>query len=166
MQTKRILYGDAAIDVAAPGATALIDVATESLGVRSSTRACRNEKCGSCRLLVDDTLVTGCRVLWSEIPDGARIESYELMQRDPAVKSVVGAFIRERSTRCRMCVGALAVTALDLARRGKSDDEDAIEDALAAMTCLCTGRVSLRRALAPAESDSTDTTAAKREPER
>jgi carbon-monoxide dehydrogenase small subunit len=144
---KRIAYGDRFVEVDAADEAALIDVASDALGVRSSSRACANGQCGACRLLVDGAVITGCQTAWRDVPNGARVESYELVPRDPAVKRAVGAFLRERPTRCRMCVGALAITALDLSRRGAEHDEAAVDEALRGITCMCTGRVSLRRAL-------------------
>jgi aerobic-type carbon monoxide dehydrogenase small subunit (CoxS/CutS family) len=93
--------------------------------------------------------VSSCLVAWEDVRDGARIETYEELAADEAVKRAVDAFEAERPTRCRMCVGALGVTACAIAANVASGAarESAIEEALIGATCLCTGRGSWRRAL-------------------
>jgi aerobic-type carbon monoxide dehydrogenase small subunit (CoxS/CutS family) len=97
-------------------------------------------------VLVDGALVSSCLVPWDDVRAGARIETYEDLAADDAAKRAVDAFERERPTRCRLCVGALGVTAAAIAR-STAPREQAIEDALARATCMCTGRGSWRRAL-------------------
>jgi aerobic-type carbon monoxide dehydrogenase small subunit (CoxS/CutS family) len=144
--TRRLRYAGESRTIAASAGASLIDVAYDELDVRSSTRACANGRCGSCRLLLDGARVKACELPWQDVPEGALLEAYETMKRHPAVKLAVAAFTRERPTRCRMCVGALAVTARSLADGADASDE-AIDAALADVTCMCTGRGSLRRAL-------------------
>ena len=145
--TRRLRYAGESRAIAAEASARLIDVGYDALGIRSSTRACANGRCGSCRLLLDGAPVKACELTWYDVPDGAHLEAYETMKRHPAVKLAVAEFLRERPTRCRMCVGALAVTARTLAdQRSEGGDVD-LDAALADVTCMCTGRGSLRRAL-------------------
>jgi aerobic-type carbon monoxide dehydrogenase small subunit (CoxS/CutS family) len=120
---------------------ALLDVLRGSLGIRAAMRGCKDGSCGSCRVLMNGALVSSCLVKWREVEDGATIESYEDLAEEPAAARAVDAFSVERPTRCRLCVGALGVTAVAIARG--LDTEAALEKA----TCMCTGRGSWRRAL-------------------
>ncbi len=120
----------------------LLDVLRRELGVRSANRACQDGTCGACRVLVNGTLVNSCSITWGELPEGARIESYEDVEKDPAAVRAVSAFLKERPTRCRLCVGALGVTAVAISRNALEVDE-----AIGEATCMCTGRGSWRRAL-------------------
>ena len=86
--------------------------------------------------------MNACLVKWSDVPENARIEAYEDLERDPAAAQAVSAFLRERPTRCRLCVGALGVTAVAISRNALEIDE-----AIGEATCMCTGRGSWRRAL-------------------
>ena len=97
-------------------------------------------------MLVDGALVSSCLVAWEDVKEGARIETYEDVGSEPAAVRAVDAFADERPTRCRMCVGALGVTAVAIARGDVARDQ-AIDEALRDATCLCTGRGSWRRAL-------------------
>jgi nicotinate dehydrogenase subunit A len=143
-RTIRVAGNDVAVD--AEGERSLLDVLRGTLGVRSASRACQDGSCGACRVLVDGALVASCRVAWGDVKDGARVETYEELASDPAAERAVAAFADERPTRCRMCVGALGVTAVAIARSPKPRDE-AIDEALRDATCMCTGRGSWRRAL-------------------
>jgi aerobic-type carbon monoxide dehydrogenase small subunit (CoxS/CutS family) len=133
--------------VDAPADRTLLDVLRTERGLRSVSRGCTDGSCGACRVLVDGEIVSSCRVRWQDVPEGARIEAYESLAEDPAAKRAVDAFAAERPTRCRLCVGALAVTAVSLARAGRAGDLEAIDASLETATCMCTGRGSWRRAL-------------------
>ncbi|MDB4997717.1 MAG: aerobic-type carbon monoxide dehydrogenase, large subunit CoxL/CutL-like protein [Myxococcaceae bacterium] len=151
MRTRRTLNrgpGHASVVVEADDDATLLEIARNELGVRSASRACTDGTCGACRLLIDDEIVASCRRTWDSVPDGARVEAYEDVAVDAAAEAAVTKFEAERPTRCRMCVGALGVTAVALARRGRSGDTEAIALTLETATCMCTGRGSWRRALA------------------
>jgi carbon-monoxide dehydrogenase small subunit len=121
-------------------------VLRKELGVKSVSRACEDGSCGACRVILDGTLTASCGVRWGDVRDGARLETYETLATDPAAVRAVEAFESERPTRCRMCVGALGVTAVAIDRSAEARDA-AIENALRHATCMCTGRGSWRRAL-------------------
>jgi len=114
--------------------------------VKSVSRACEDGSCGACRVLVDGALTASCGVLWGNVREGAHLETYETLAAEPAAVRAVEAFESERPTRCRMCVGALGVTAVAITRSPEPRDV-AIENALRDATCMCTGRGSWRRAL-------------------
>src|SRR5271170_920899 len=146
MSRRALRHGDVETSVDADDARSLLDVLRAELGVRSASRACTDGTCGACRVIVDGALVSSCRVTWGEVADGARVETYETLSGEPAATRAVEAFAAERPTRCRMCVGALGVTAVSIARSAEPKS-DAIDRALESATCMCTGRGSWRRAL-------------------
>jgi aerobic-type carbon monoxide dehydrogenase small subunit (CoxS/CutS family) len=121
-------------------------VLRKELGVKSVSRACEDGSCGACRVILDGALTASCSVRWGDLREGARLETYETLATDPAAIRAVEAFESERPTRCRMCVGALGVTAVAI-EHGPEPREAAIERALRDATCMCTGRGSWRRAL-------------------
>ena len=120
----------------------LLDVLRRERGVRSASRGCQDGTCGACRVLVNGALVNSCTIVWSDVPEDARIEAYEDLENDPDATRAVTAFLKERPTRCRLCVGALGVTAVAISRNAFEIDE-----AIGEATCMCTGRGSWRRAL-------------------
>jgi carbon-monoxide dehydrogenase small subunit len=147
--TRTVQYAGAHVAIDAPPEASLLEIARRELGVRSASApsTCDDGRCGACRLIVDGQLKSACRVRWADVRDGATVEAYEQLAEDEAAARAVDAFAAERPTRCRMCIGALGVTAVALARAGKEGDPVAVEETLATATCMCTGRGSLRRAL-------------------
>jgi aerobic-type carbon monoxide dehydrogenase small subunit (CoxS/CutS family) len=105
-------------------------------------KGCDEGRCGSCRVLVDGAIVNSCVIHASSLREDAVIETYEAVAEEPGVTRVVEAFIRERPTRCELCVAGLGVTAAALSRERTSIDE-----AIGEAACMCTGRGSWRRAL-------------------
>jgi aerobic-type carbon monoxide dehydrogenase small subunit (CoxS/CutS family) len=144
MTLRRLLRGSNDVGVDADETRLLLDVLRGELGVRSASRGCQDGSCGACRVLLDGILVSSCKVRWAEVKDGAQVETYEDVGLDPAAVRAVDAFGEERPTRCKMCVGALGVTAVALQRKRVESIDAALEGA----TCMCTGRGSWRRALA------------------
>ncbi len=147
MTTRTLLCSGQRHVVTVDAATPLLDVLRGSLGVRSATRGCGDGLCGACRVLVEGEPENACRVTLGDLPDGARIETYEDLSGEPSATAAVAAFMDERTTRCTLCVPCIGVTAVALARRGRGGDPEAIEATLATATCMCTGRGSMRRAL-------------------
>ena len=127
--------------------TSFLEVVRGPLGIRSAARGCGNGRCGSCRVLVEGEPVNACMKTLADVPDGARVEGYDELASHPAAVAAVRAFTEERPSRCTLCVPALGLTAVALARAGKRGDPAAIEESLETAACMCTGRGSLRRAL-------------------
>jgi aerobic-type carbon monoxide dehydrogenase small subunit (CoxS/CutS family) len=150
MALRRLQRGSSDVVVDADETRPLLEVLRSELGVRSASRGCQDGSCGACRVLLDGALVSSCNARWGDVRDGAKLETYEDVALDPAAIRAVEAFGVERPTRCKMCVGALGVTAVAVARTNAVDPEgreDAVEAALVGATCMCTGRGSWRRAL-------------------
>jgi aerobic-type carbon monoxide dehydrogenase small subunit (CoxS/CutS family) len=151
MSARSVCYGAKDFVVEADAGRPLLDILRSELGVRSASRGCQDGSCGACRVMVDGALVSSCLLAWGDVKDGARVETYEDLALDPAAVRAVDAFAEERPSRCRMCIGALGVTAVAIARGRRGIDrasrDGAIEEALKEATCMCTGRGSWRRAL-------------------
>jgi aerobic-type carbon monoxide dehydrogenase small subunit (CoxS/CutS family) len=143
---RTLRYGETEVTVDSDGARPLLDVLRAEIGVRSASRACTDRSCGACRIILDGVMIASCDVRWGDVREGAVVETYEQLGSEPAAVRAVDAFALERPTRCRMCVGALGVTAV-MVSRSTASREDAIEQGVKGATCLCTGRGSWRRAL-------------------
>lgn len=150
---KVLTLGTELVTVEADAEASFLSLLRDPLGRKSVVRGCANGECGACRVVVNGALVASCGVAFRDVPDGATVLVREDVEHEPLVHGTVAAFEAERPTRCRLCVGGLAVTAHHLVARDEPDvaraatREAAIEAALAHATCMCTGRGSLRRAL-------------------
>lgn len=111
-------------------------------GHTSVLRGCRNQSCGTCRVLIDGVLTRTCDLELQQLPEGASVITYESVKDAPIVMHTLLVFREERPTRCELCVSALGVCAYYL-----QDNTEALETVLEGCHCQCTGRASLRRAL-------------------
>ena len=126
----------------------LLEVMRRSLGLRAAARGCNDGTCGSCRVLIDGEVVHACSRTTGSIAEHARVVSYEhIAQREPVV-AALSFFDRERSTRCKLCVAGLGVTACALASARAAGVAMSTDAAVGTAACMCTGRGSWRRALA------------------
>jgi aerobic-type carbon monoxide dehydrogenase small subunit (CoxS/CutS family) len=112
-------------------------------GRTSVLRGCRNQSCGTCRVLLDGKLVRTCDLPLSAIQSGAHLETLEDLVHVEAAQKAVQRFRSERPTRCELCVGSVGVMAAYLEDKAASDCGQILDGA----HCQCTGRGSLRRAL-------------------
>ena len=125
-------------------------MALRRAGAKRVVVGCDDGRCGACRAIVDGALVSTCRVTLDALSEGAVVETADSLEADAPARAALRVFEDERPTRCRMCTGALAVTADALARALASgrEPEAALEELVRDATCMCTGRGSWRRALA------------------
>jgi len=126
----------------------LLEVMRRTLGLRAAPKGCSDGTCGSCRVLIDGHIVHACTRTTGSIAEHAQVVSYEhIAQREPVV-AALSFFDRERSTRCKLCVAGLGVTACALASARAANLTMSTDAAVGTAACMCTGRGSWRRALA------------------
>lgn len=144
MQSTQILVtlGEVPCDLSAHSGELLVHALRKHARMASVLAWCTDGTCGACRIVLDGALVLSCQIRVAAELHGTRIDTRETLQDTPVVKRALAVFDSERPTRCRLCVGAVAVTAHWLA-----EHPDELEPVLSGMRCSCTGRGSLRRAL-------------------
>lgn len=137
-----VKFGDRECDLGPHQGELLVHTLRKYGGMASVLAWCKDGSCGACRVLIDGELVLSCKLSVTPALHGAVIDTRETLDEEPVVKRALALFDDERPTRCRLCVGAVAVTARWLAEHPAEMDH-----ALAGLRCSCTGRGSLRRAL-------------------
>ncbi|MFL5952731.1 MAG: (2Fe-2S)-binding protein [Gaiellaceae bacterium] len=110
----------------------------EKLGFPGSKNACEQGECGSCSVLLDDTLVCACLVLAAQA-DGHDVTTVEGLAREDELHPVQEAFVETGAVQCGFCTPGLVVTAADLLKRNASPSDDEIREALSGNLCRCTG---------------------------
>lgn len=137
-----VRFGARECDLTAYEGELLVHTLRKHGGMASVLAWCTDGSCGACRVLIDGELVLSCKIAVGPALHGSRIDTRETLEGAPAVKRALAVFDQERPTRCRLCVGAVAVTAYWLLEHPSEMDH-----ALSGLRCSCTGRGSLRRAL-------------------
>jgi aerobic carbon-monoxide dehydrogenase small subunit len=116
----------------------LLTTLRDRLGLPGSKNACEQGECGSCSVLLDDTLVCSCLVLAAQA-DGHEVLTVEGLAQDDLPNRVQDAFAETGAVQCGFCTPGLVVAADDLFRRIPDPSDDEIREALSGNLCRCTG---------------------------
>ncbi|HEV3407870.1 MAG TPA: (2Fe-2S)-binding protein, partial [Gaiellaceae bacterium] len=101
----------------------------ERLGLPGSKNACEQGECGSCSVLLDDTLVCACLVLAAQA-DGHEVVTVEGLGENGDLHRVQRAFVDSGAVQCGFCTPGLVVATADLLRRVPDPSDDEIREAL------------------------------------
>jgi carbon-monoxide dehydrogenase small subunit len=110
----------------------------EKLGFPGAKNACEQGECGSCSVLLDDTLVCACLVLAAQA-DGHDVTTVEGLAHGDRLHLVQQAFVDAGAVQCGFCTPGLVVATVDLLKRVPSPSDDEIREALSGNLCRCTG---------------------------
>jgi carbon-monoxide dehydrogenase small subunit len=124
----------------------LLYVLRERLGLPGSKNACEQGECGSCSVLLDDTLVCACLVLAAQA-DGHDIVTVEGLAENGDLHRVQQAFVEAGAVQCGFCTPGLVVATAELLRRVPDPSDDEIREALSGNLCRCTGYAKIFQAV-------------------
>ena len=110
----------------------------EKLGYPGSKNACEQGECGSCSVLLDETLVCSCLVLAAQA-DGHDVTTIEGLAEGDRLHPVQEAFVEAGAVQCGFCTPGLIVATADLLARRPDPSDDEIREALSGNLCRCTG---------------------------
>ena len=119
--------------------TSLLDVLRDRLGLRSAKDGCSPQgQCGCCTVLVDGQPRVAC-VTPARRVRGRTVTTLDGL--DPAEREAWGdAFCATGASQCGFCTPGIVVRLAGLAGKGAGpDDTGAVEQALLAHLCRCTG---------------------------
>jgi aerobic carbon-monoxide dehydrogenase small subunit len=125
----------------------------ERLGLPGSKNACEQGECGSCSVLLDDTLVCACLVLAAQA-SGHEVVTVEGLAENGDLHRVQQAFVDTGAVQCGFCTPGLVVATAELLRRVPDPSDDEIREALSGNLCRCTGYAKIFHAVrAAAEAE-------------
>ena len=110
----------------------------ERLGLYGSKNACEQGECGSCSVLLDDSLVCACLVLAAQA-DGHEVITVEGLSPSDGLHPMQEAFVEAGAVQCGFCTPGLVVAATELLRQKPDPSDDEIREALSGNLCRCTG---------------------------
>lgn len=129
----------------------LLDSLRVAAGAHAPPRGCRDGRCGACLVELDGVLVRACHVTAASVSSTSVLRLARDVSGDEAARAALDHFAFARPTRCRLCVGALALTAAHLRARaaeGRAPAEPSeVRAAACTIRCVCTGAGSIERAL-------------------
>jgi aerobic carbon-monoxide dehydrogenase small subunit len=116
----------------------LLTTLRDRLALPGSKNACEQGECGSCSVLLDDTLVCSCLVLAAQA-DGHEVVTVEGLADGEALHPVQEAFAETGAVQCGFCTPGFVVATADLLNRSPDPTDDEIREALSGNLCRCTG---------------------------
>jgi xanthine dehydrogenase small subunit len=123
-------------EVSVPPDTSLLAALREHLGVKSPKDGCSPQgQCGCCTVLVDGTPRVACVTPVRRIRGRSVVTAESL----PDAGAWADAFCRTGASQCGFCTPGIVVRLSALRRRDPDADHAAVEQALLAHLCRCTG---------------------------
>ena len=116
----------------------LLHVLRERLGLAGTKNACEQGECGSCSVLIDDTLVCACLVLAASAT-GQEITTVEALSAQGELSDVQQAFVEAGAVQCGFCTPGLVVAVEDLLKHNPQPSDLEVREAISGNLCRCTG---------------------------
>jgi carbon-monoxide dehydrogenase small subunit len=116
----------------------LVDFLREELGLTGSHIGCEHGVCGACTVRVNGEIVRGCLMLAVQA-DGCSVDTIEGLSDSKELAALQKAFHEHNAFQCGFCTPAMLIAALDLIKRNKTADREAIRAHMSGNYCRCTG---------------------------
>jgi len=116
----------------------LVDFLREELGLTGSHIGCEHGVCGACTVRVNGEIVRGCLMLAVQA-DGCSVDTIEGLSDSKELTALQKAFHEHNAFQCGFCTPAMLIAALDLIKKNKTADREAIRAHMSGNYCRCTG---------------------------
>ncbi len=137
----------------ADGASPLLDVLRNTLGLKGTRFGCGAEQCGACFVLVDGHAVAACTTpLWAV--KGKSVTTIEGLGRPEAPHPLQEAFIAEQAAQCGYCTSGMLISGAALLARSPRPSEAEVKQALDRNLCRCGSYNRVVRAVLRAARES------------
>jgi len=128
---------------------ALLWVLRERLGLKGAKLGCNTGVCGTCKVIVNGTAVTSCRVLANQV-DGKTITTIEGLARNGELHPLQEAFIRFGAFQCGFCVPGMIMEAKAFLDKNPRPTEMDARRAISHNICRCGSYAKQIRAIVAA----------------
>ena len=132
--------------VEAEGATALLYILRNDLGLNAPKYGCGLGECGACTVILDGVAARSC-VLPLHLAERRDILTLEGLGTPEAPHPIQQAFIDEQAAQCGYCLNGMIMTAKALLDRNPDPDEAEVRNELRFNLCRCGTHVEILRAV-------------------
>jgi carbon-monoxide dehydrogenase small subunit len=143
----RLTVNGEAVERSVDARRSLSDFLREDLGLTGTHVGCEHGVCGACTVLLDGWSVRACLLLAVQC-EGAAITTIEGLTPAQGLSPLQEAFRTAHGLQCGFCTPGMIVLAHELLAQNPAPSTADIREALAANLCMCTGYVSIVRAVA------------------
>ncbi len=124
----------------------LADFLRDDLGLTGTHVGCEHGVCGACTVLVDGRTARSC-LLFAVQLDGTRVTTIEGLTPAGGLSPLQEAFRAGHAMQCGFCTPGMIVACTELLSDVPAPTADQVREALAGNLCMCTGYVSIVRAV-------------------
>ena len=128
--------------VRADGATTLLDVLRQQMGLNGAKCGCNQGLCGACNILLDGKAVRSCLVIAATATD-REIETIEGLEQNGELSPMQQAFLDTGAVQCGFCMPGMVLSATALARENPKAGVEEIRNAISGNLCRCSGYVKV-----------------------
>ena len=132
----------------------LLDVLRQQLGLIGAKEGCGEGECGSCSVLMDDTLVNSCLVPILQA-QGTTIVTIEGLAAGEQLETLQEAFLECGGSQCGICTPGMILAAFHLLNKNPRPTLQEVKEGLSGNLCRCTGYVQIFEAVARAAERGT-----------
>jgi aerobic carbon-monoxide dehydrogenase small subunit len=127
----------------------LLDVLRQQLGLIGAKEGCGEGECGSCSVLMDDSLVNSCLVPILQA-QGTTIVTIEGLAAGEQLETLQEAFLECGGSQCGICTPGMILAAFHLLNKNPRPTLQEVKEGLSGNLCRCTGYVQIFEAVARA----------------
>jgi carbon-monoxide dehydrogenase small subunit len=121
----------------------LVDLLRDHLGLTGTKRGCETGTCGTCSVLLDDTVTRSCRTKVADI-GGRHVTTIEGVHgSDGELSDLQTAFLEHGAVQCGYCTPAMVLAGEALLRRHPTPTREQIRSAINGIVCRCTGYMQI-----------------------
>jgi carbon-monoxide dehydrogenase small subunit len=127
----------------------LADFLREELGFTGVNLGCEHGICGACSVLLDGAVVRSC-ILLAVQTEGSKVTTIEGLAQGEKLHPIQQSFLDHHALQCGFCTPGMVLAAVDLLGRCPRPTDSQIREALSGNLCMCTGYMSIVRAVGAA----------------
>lgn len=114
----------------------MIDLLTDSFGLKGARESCGQGLCGCCTIYVNDQPVSGCLFL-ADMVEGADVVTVEGLGENGAIDPVQQAFIDAVAFQCGFCTPGFVMMVKKLLEQHPDPSDEEIRHYLTGNLCRC-----------------------------
>ena len=146
MPTVSMTVNGKAVSAEVESRTLLVQYLRQHLGLTGTHVGCDTSQCGACVVHVDGKAVKSCTALAVQA-EGAEVTTIEGLATNGELHPMQEAFRDNHGLQCGYCTPGMVMSAIDIANRHSSLDEQTVRHELEGNICRCTGYHNIVKAV-------------------
>jgi aerobic-type carbon monoxide dehydrogenase small subunit (CoxS/CutS family) len=144
--TVHLTVNDRPVTQVVEARRSLADFLREDLGLTGTHVGCEHGVCGACTVLVDGRSARSCLLFAAQL-DGRAVTTIEGLTPAGDLSPLQESFRVCHAMQCGFCTPGMIVTVTELLAQEPTPSTETIREAISGNLCMCTGYVSIVRAV-------------------